>query len=339
MAAVSGENITGIINDILKAGPSFNVWQAVRIIEQITMKNFPGRKDFLFDQTGLRFQPYENYEYPPTDIREITCKDNEIKFVLNFLGLYGVNSPLPRCYHEQVSIQIRIFGEGNVPLQNFLDIFNNRFYWLYYQSWKKYRFYLFINEHNDNVIKERLFSFIGKSSNSVNPNAGLSDYFLLKFAGNFIQRVRNKNNLKILLSHLFPKYSINIIEFIPCWIELSDMPVLGGINYKLGVNSFIGRTVIDYMSKVCIEIGELSYKDYLKFLPGCENVKKLIELFSMYANDGLEFDLKLIFNSEEITSIDLSNEILRLGTTFWLGKPEEKLIEIKILFEELMDKI
>ena len=129
-----------------------------------------------------------------------------LTFVLTFLGLYGINSPMPRCYTEQVDFQQRILGPGQVPLQNFLDIFNNRFYWLYYQSWKKYRFYLHLNSNEDNKIIQRINSFSGRGFFGKTKNTSLSDYTLLKFSGLFSQRVRNKSGLKVLLDYLFPQF-------------------------------------------------------------------------------------------------------------------------------------
>src|SRR4030042_3332844 len=170
------ENSSSVIDDLVKNGPSYNVWQAVRIADSIVRKANKG--DLISEQVNLKFRPYEKYEYPPSDIREICYNEGVITFVLTFLGLYGINSPLPRCYHEQVDFLQRILGEGQVPLQNFLDIFNNRFYWLYYQSWKKYRFYVQFNSHENNDIIQRLNSFSGRGFFGKNPDSSLSDYVL-----------------------------------------------------------------------------------------------------------------------------------------------------------------
>ena len=117
-----GQNFTRLIDDLQKNGTSYNVWQAVYLGEIITKHLHPDRNEYILDQKGLNFRPYQNYTYPPTDLRSIKLEDNNISYVLNFLGLYGINSPVPRCYHEQVAMQQSIFGENEVPLQNFLDI-------------------------------------------------------------------------------------------------------------------------------------------------------------------------------------------------------------------------
>jgi type VI secretion system protein ImpH len=324
-----------LIKDLVKNGPTFNVWYAVWIAENITKRLHPNRKDFLLDQEGIKFRPFEKFEYPPRDIKSILFDDDTITFVLTFMGLYGINSPVPRCYHHQVAIQQRTVGEGEVPLQNFLDIFNNRFYWLYYQSWKKYRFYLFLNSNTNNKIAERINSFTGRGLFSKAKEQIIHDFALLKFSGIFAQRVRNKSGLNILLSYLFPNFNMNIREFVPRWIELSDIYNLGDEENMLGVNSYAGEYTIDYMSRICIEIGPVTFEEYLNFLPGTVQAKRLIELLKLYLNDGLEFDFEFRIKSDTIANISWDDERLKLGSTLWMGRPDLDEIKVYLYYEEL----
>lgn len=335
MAAYHGTNITGLMHDLIHDGPSFHVWQAVWLSEQITKDKFPERKDFLLDQDGLKFRPHANYEFPPRDIRAINYNGREFEFVLNFLGLYGINSPLPRCYHEQVAIQCRIHGVGDVPLQNFYDIFNNRFYWLYYQSWKKYRFYLYLNRDYKNKVVQRINSFTGRGLFSKSKKTVVNDIALLKFSGLLSSRVKNKDGLQIILSFFFPKYKIEIKEFVPKWIPLSDIPSLGDRDFKLGENSFIGESALDYMSRICIKIGKLTFEEYINFLPGTEYSERLIELLKIYLNDGLEFDFEFDIKPDTIADVSWDDDRLKLGSTLWLGKPHKEDIKVRLSYEEL----
>ncbi len=289
------------------------------------------------DQEGIKFRPFEKYEYPPRDIKAINFDDGVISFILTFMGLYGVNSPIPRCYHEQVAVQQRTIGAGHIPIQDFLDMFNNRFYWLYYQSWKKYRFYLFLNQDSNNKVVERINSFTGRGLFSKEKDKTINDFALLKFSGILAQRVRNKAGLKILLSYLFPDFKMKVKEYIPRWIKLSGIPGLG--EQSLGVNSYIGEYTIDYKSRICIEIGPVSFENYLNFLPGTNNANKLTELLRTYLNDGLEFDFNFIIESSTIDSVSWENKRLKLGSTFWLGKPQTNEVSVYLTYEEIIPGI
>jgi type VI secretion system protein ImpH len=337
MAAESGRNSAGLIEDLVKNGPSYNVWQAIWLGENLTAKVNPDRKEYLLDQKGMKFKPDDRYEYPPRDIRSVSFEDSTMTFVLTFMGLYGINSPLPRCYHEHVAFQKRIMGEGEVPIQNFLDIFNNRFYWLYYNTWKKYRYYLHLNSGKpDNKITERISSFTGRELFRKTGESTLNDFILLKFSGIFSSKVRSKAGLKILLSFIFPDHKMKIRQFVPKWIELTDTPVLGSDDNLLGKTSFAGKYTLDRMSRICIEIGPVTFEDYLGFLPGTINSDKLKELLKLYLNDGIEFDFLFKIKSETIAGVSWNDERLKLGSTLWMGKPEEEIQNVYLSYEEII---
>jgi len=338
METMLGPNYARLIEDLQNNGPSYNVWQAVYLSEIITKHLNPDRQEYILDQKGLSFRPYHNYVYPPTDLRSITYEDNNISIVLNFLGLYGINSPIPRCYHEQVAMQQSIFGENEVPLQNFLDIFNNRFYWLYYLSWKKYKYYYYFKEGTTSKVEQRINSFIGRGPSYERKESKISKNTLLKFSGFLCNRIRNKSGLLIILNYLFPFIKIQVKQFIPKWIRFSETPQLGnsdnGEQLNLGVNSFIGETALDYMSRICIEIGPISFNKYLTFTPSSENSEKLKELLNLYLNDGLEYDVKFIVKSNTISFQNWNDDRLKLGSSLWLGKPQQETSSVYYTYED-----
>ena len=59
MGTDNRRNSSGVIEDLVRYGPQYNVWQAIWIAENISKKEHPDRKDYLFEQTGLQFRPYE----------------------------------------------------------------------------------------------------------------------------------------------------------------------------------------------------------------------------------------------------------------------------------------
>lgn len=333
-------DLAHVIADLERHGPEYNVFQAIYLAEIATKHWYPQRNDYVLDQTGLRFRPYEMYVYPPTDIRTLAATDKILTFVLNFMGLYGINSPLPRCYHEQVAVQQGDHGAGEVPLQNFLDIFNNRFYWLYYQAWKKYRYHLQLRDDPENRIAPRVFSFIGR----VFPGRGntqavaIPRFRLLPFSGILTRRARNKAGLQILLHEFFPKFQIAIREFIPHWVKLSEVPVMGSKDPekapKLGVNAVAGSSMRDYSSRIRIEIGPIDFVDYLEFTPQARQAALLCELLNFYLNDGLEYDVRFIIKSETIISVAWNDRRLRLGSTIWLGRPRQAAVNVDYSYEQ-----
>lgn len=339
MGTKSGQSFARLIDELEKHAPEYNVFQAFYLAERTSGKIHPDREDASFDQKGLRFRPFENYVYPPTDIRGFSFENKEMRFILNFMGLYGVNSPLPRCYHDQVAEQQQIHGAGKVPLQNFLEIFNNRFYWLYYQAWKKYRYYLFQNESKSNKISQRILSFIGQTDRHASKSQHLSGFHLLRVSGILTNRVRNKSGLKIVLQEFFPKYRFTIKEFIPRMVKISNQPTLGNQSrrpMKLGENSMVGRSVLDYLGKIRILIGPMDFDDYLKFLPDGVYARMLKEIIDLYLNDALEYDVRFLIRSENIDRTPWKNKQIRLGQSIWIGRPKSKVVKKEYSYEKFL---
>jgi type VI secretion system protein ImpH len=330
------KDLTGLIQDLEKRAPEYNVFYAIYIAEKISKKIHPDRDDGIFDQKGLRFRPYEYYLFPPKDIRSFEYDKGIMTFVLNFMGLYGINSPLPRCYHEQVPYQQNVHGPGHVPLQNFLDIFNNRFYWLYYLAWKKYRHYLRLSDETDDAISQRLFSFIG-GAESVKEDKLIPKFKLLSLSSILSHRVRNKMGLHILLKEFFPRINFKVEEFIPHRVDITELSELGSPNrdlsFVLGKTCFVGRSMWDCNGRICVEVGPLDFEEYLEFTPQGEKAELLRYLLNFYLNDSLEYDIRFILRSKTIDTVPWNDHRLQLGVSLWLGQPAEEFVEAYYPYE------
>jgi type VI secretion system protein ImpH len=334
-----GENFTRLITELEEEAPSFNVFQAIYLGERTSKKLYPDRNDDQLEQTGLHFRPYENYVYPPTDLRSFVFEADIMKYIINFMGLYGVNAPLPRCYHEQVAVQQTVHDTGKVPLQNFLDIFNNRFYWLYYLAWKKYRYYLHVGEKGENKTAQRVFSFIGLGFQDVRHTRAISPFRLFRMSGILSNRVRSKAGLQILLNEFFPRFRFRIREFVPSMVKLSELPGLGiskgSKQHRLGLNSVIGRSITDFMSKICIEISSLDFDDYLSFLPDGQRMKQLKQVIDLYISDTLTYDIQFFVFTDKIKTVPWNDKRLKLGQSIWLGKPKGTVIDAYYPYEKI----
>jgi len=337
MASGQGQNFTRLINDLQENLGAYSVFYAIYLCERLIGEKKPQVDFKRFEQDGLHFRPYENYVFPPSDIRNVTHDDERIEFVLNYLGLYGINSPLPRCYHEQVAIQQEVHGSGEIPLQNFLDIFNNRSYWLYYQAWKKYRYYLQLSENPENITMQRLFAFIGTQPDKTKQENALPSFKLMKLSGLLSNRIRNKSGLLILLRSFFPSLKIEVKEFVPTMVPLSDLPQIGTKDnpFRLSENSILGRSVLDSMHRICLTIGPISFDEYLEFSTEGAKRELLNKLLPLYLCDNIEYDINFVIDTKNIRKLTCGDSKLKLGRNMWLGKPATETISVYRQYESI----
>lgn len=74
-----------------------------------------------------------------------------------FMGLYGVDSPLPTAYIDDITQQ----REGHEALEGFLDIFNHRFMTQFYRIWRKYSYPATFESGGTDNTSQSLLGLIG----------------------------------------------------------------------------------------------------------------------------------------------------------------------------------
>jgi len=80
----------------------------------------------------LKLIPNPSLRCPTSDIESIENDGIQTRLMLNFMGLYGVSSPLPDSLIQGIHLDL----ESMRPWRGLLDLFNHRIYQLYFDSWK-----------------------------------------------------------------------------------------------------------------------------------------------------------------------------------------------------------
>ena len=338
MEANLRQDLDNLIEELSKDGSSYSVFYAIHMYETLLNKVRSNRRSDMLDQKGFKFRPYEQYLHQQRNLHHVERKEDALEFVITFLGLYGNDSPLPRSYHNQVSLQQSYHGEGSVPLQGFLDIFNNRFYWLYYKAWKKYRYYLRLDSSDTGNVREQLFAFTGQGPEAHKEKLPIPEHKLLSLSGIMSNRARSKQGLMVVLQEVFPAFKMHVREFVRSMVRIDERPYMGNSTGKqrmrLGRNCIIGQWVADYTSRICVVIGPLDFDSFLNFLPDGRLAPVLRYVMKHYLNDSLKYDVKLVVWSDGIKKMSWRDKRVRLGRSCWLGKPREDKVERYITNEE-----
>ncbi len=298
----------------------------------------------------IRFRPHASLGFPKSDIESLEYLNSEkyqqknifqkdphykspyFRMELNFLGLYGVSSPLPIFYTEAIintgNLPEAIQHSEGSPRRDFLDIFNHRIYSLLYQVWKKYRYYIHYaaTEFNtEDIFSEQLFSLIGVGSSKIRENSELQWIRLLPYAGLLTMRVRSAKIMAQIISHYFSvifqsKLTVSIEECVLRWVNIdkSQQNSLGKQRTTMAENFIIGSRIKDYDGKFRVHLTKLNFTQYLSFLPNGKYYKALNELIKFLCLEPLEFDILLSLNLNETPQWQLGKEKrCRLGWSNW----------------------
>ena len=119
--------------------PYMNFYRFCQLLEQsLPEMPVPG-SDWRVRQEPVRFRPHPGMGFPAGEIR--STEDPEHPHLppsvrVTFMGLYGVESPLPTHYTDDIAQR----REGHDATQDFLDIFSHRLITQYYRIWRKYSY-------------------------------------------------------------------------------------------------------------------------------------------------------------------------------------------------------
>jgi len=313
---------------LFEEGYLYDFFQAVRLLENMFPEGkSPGETaDVMSEQ--IRFRPHSGLLFPATDVRQIELLEGMpagARITATFMGLYGVDSPLPIYFYQSIATE----SEESKPLRDFLDIFNHRLYSLFYRSWKKYRLQI---QHNRSATKRslnvRVLSLAGLGTKGMFEDSAMPSMSLAAYAGSLSMRVRNSEGLEHLLKGFLDGAELSVTENIERWVDIPHRGSVGSnasIPLTLGSTACIGERVFDVSGKFRIVIGPLRLVQYLLLLPGAATAKLLQYLVRLYTRDYLDFDVRLKLISNEIPVTSLGDKGSKLGLTTWLGKPKEDI--------------
>lgn len=298
---------------LLEQGERFSFFQAMRLLRRVAQSEGVA-------EPALKTRPNASLHFPGTDLSDIH-EQAPGKFTLsaNFLGLYGVTSPLPNFYTERILDE---HHEGFHSNRDFLDIISQTIYPLFFRAWLKPRAQLRIQEFGDDRLLEILHTFVGINE----PLKQLQQpgfQHLLRFAGLFSQFPRSAMGLRTIIAALYPEAEVHVVQQDELWqaIPQQQRLLLGQQATTLGEDSHVGSLVRSRRSNLTLKIHQLDQALFLSLLPGAEEFKKLAFIVRYYLFDPLHIRLELQLRFGEAQAVQLGapdKNWLALGRDTWL---------------------
>ena len=327
-AAVNGGgpelDVDGGLQRLLDDGHRFQFSQVMRLLEwAFSDASALGETSGVLDPP-VRLRPSEELIFPPTDVKRVGAVEHrpeQVEVVLTFLGLYGIDSPLPYYFYEDLAHGTR----ETLPHRDFLDIFNHRAYAFFYRAWKKYRPHLHYRPGGRDRHSKRFVAMAGLGTPAATKDTPAPPMRLAAQAGTLGPRVRNAQGLEALIQAVFD-VEVTVVENVPRWVPVPDRSGLGDGDFALGADATIGEQVYDRTSMFRVQMGPMGLDDYRGLLPGGDRAAKLRSLVRLYAPDHLKYDIELHIPADQLPTTTLGNEGSQLGFTTSLGTPEDDVV-------------
>lgn len=271
----------------------------------------------------IRFQTDPGLGFPAADVRGLAHlpghPDGKYHLRANFLGVHGVDSPLPGHYLERVA-QDAAHGDGLRAA--FLDFFHHRLLTLLHRGWRKYRYHERFQPGARDRFSRCVFSLIGLSDERLRGDTPLPWSRLLTYAGVIASRNRSPGAVAGIIAHCFDLSDVAISEFQRRHVDVPDdqRNALGTGNVRLGDDFTLGGRVTACNNRFRIEIRGLSERRFRDFLPDGEAYQPLSKLVEFLLRDQLAYDLELHIVRDEIPPFRLHRDSgSQLGWTTFAG--------------------
>ena len=327
MASKERGTFSDLEQSLLKEGPAYSFFQAIRLIRLILRRREEGGLKDAASLEGrfLRIRPELTLGFPSADIagiETIPLADGEQRYVVNttFLGLYGTSSPLPSFYTEDLLVEA---GDDKSVTRDFIDIVNSTIYPLFVRSLLKYNFFLQICEEKDREYLKRIYCLMGMGDSSdQTPADEEARRSLLRYAGLMSQHPRSALGLNTMLSDALQGIAVNIRQCIPQMVPVpaDQRNSLGITNATLGEDMYMGSEIADCMGKFRIIIGPVPPEQFSACLPGGTVLNRAVFLVDQYLTSPLGYDFEVLFERAGIPVISLGEQSgALLGVNSWLA--------------------
>ncbi len=319
MAGQDGEQNTALKTELLEKSGNFSFIQAMRLLRML-IRDKAGDVDGHILDSAVKARPELSLSFPQSDIAGIEqISEAPLKFQITatFLGLYGVSSPLPTFYTEDLLQEELQDGSAS---RSFIDIINSRFYQIFFNIWCRHRLFFKVIEEPSLLYLQRLYCLLGPESEKLRQCVD-DHYGALRYIGIATQFPRSAEGLRVLLSDCLEEKEIAIEQCVERTVEIpkEQRLLLGITGNSLGEDSYLGDEFTDRMGKFRIHVGILDADSFHKVLPDTPKFRQVEQLIHFYTDQPLLWDMKVKIDRKEIKTARMGeNTWSRLGWDTWI---------------------
>lgn len=335
MAGTVGRSARDLIGEIRRDGPGFEFFQAIRLLALAE----PQAGAAL--PAALRFRTPASLAFPASEILEMQAEDpaplgkttddpgdtgerRALHMTIGFLGLTGPSGVLPTVYTELLIERRHSYRDDTA--HRFFDLFTHRAASLFYEAWRKHRFFIGYEAGERDGFTRHLLDTAGLGLPSVRKRlqqgpTEVPESLLAHFAGLLSRKAISAASMAALIRGCFG-VEAKLEQFVGQWIALpaAEQSRLGMQSCVLGETACIGERVWDRQMKMRVRLGPLDAEHFAGFLPGAPNARLLEQLLGLCTGTSLACDVVLVLQKEAVPRPVLGRDAggPRLGYDAWL---------------------
>lgn len=240
----------------------------------------------------VRFRPWPGMGFPASELRTVEIDDDRPELPpsirTTFLGMYGVDSPLPTAYLDDIAQR----REGYEATTAFLDIFSHRITTQYYRIWRKYAYPATFEPGATDATSQCLLGLVGLGIPGTAENVATPVSRFLALLGAMRLPTRNAEGIRQLVSLLAPDTTATIISPDPVKVPVAQRSGLGKAHrVSLSQRATLGKSGKEACSRILLMLATDNPNEAEGWLPGGQLHTDLMVLLRVYL--GYRSDVRL----------------------------------------------
>ncbi len=279
----------------------------------------------LGQQPDLRFAPSTLKTFQPGS------DGRPSKLMVEFMGLFGPNGPLPAHITEYAIDRLR---DKDHTLVEFLNLFHHRLLSLFFRAWSLHQKSVDTDRPAEQRFPLYIGSLIGLGGPALRGRDEIDDRAKLYFSGRLAAHAKNAEGLAAIVTEYFG-IEARVECFSGEWIKVpaADACRLGESTATglLGSSIIVGSSVWQCQTKFRLRLGPMTLLDLYRLLPRQPAFTRLKTWVLNYVGEELRWDAQYVLLAREVPQTQLGSGGL-LGWTTWITtrKPDRDVEDVII---------
>lgn len=264
----------------------------------------------------VRFRPDPGMGFPASELKAVEVDERyplrPATVRTRLLGLYGVDSPMPTVFLDDIAQR----REGHEALEAFLDIFNHRIFTQFYRIWRKYSYPATFENGGTDATSQCLLGLIGLGIPGTAQQIATPISRFLALLSVMRLPTRNAEGVDALVKLLAPHTKTRVTAHWPQKVALAHPASLCASRpVRLSVGTPLGSVGHDVNSQLHLALITEDLQEGSGWLPGGQLHDDLLVLLRVYLGWRCTAKLALSLPVRSLPPPVLGHAPIRLGMT------------------------
>lgn len=303
---------------------AFNFYRFCQLLEKQLSDLKPIGSTFSPKNDAVRFRPHPGMGFPVSELKAVETDperpDAPPTVRTTFMGLYGVDSPLPTGYIDDIAQK----REGHEAQEAFLDIFNHRMMTQFYRIWRKYSYPATFEDGGTDKTSRSLMALTGITDSNNVPASRL-----LAILQPLVRTTRTAEGIASVIRSQAPNTQVTLKPH-----KVTQMPVGKRARFsisdrqRLDDHLVLGSMMSDVNYCIGVEMFTEDANEAKGWLPGGQLREDVFSLLRVYLGCDYDASLELTIPMRLAPVPRLGDRSLLMGYNVVLGLREDNLGEM-----------